>query len=93
MSAQSIVVHLDGWEDDVFDDNYPLLPLAELEAFIKSEGHLPDVPAEAEVRSAGLDLAKSDEILLRKVEELTLHTIAQQKKIDELERKINALAK
>ena len=93
MSAQSIVVHLDKWSDDVFDDEYPLLPLSELEAFIKRERHLPDVPAESEVLSTGLDLAKSDEILLRKVEELTLHTIAQQKKIDELERKIDALVK
>lgn len=93
ISAQSIVVHLSHWADDVFDDNYPLMPLDELANFIGRKGHLPDVPTESEALSNGLDVAQSNELLLRKIEELTLYTIAQQKKIDELERKVNALAK
>ena len=93
ISAQSIVVHLTQWADDVFDDTYPLMPLDELEDFVTREKHLPDVPTETEAMLKGIDVAKTNELLLRKIEELTLYTIAQQKQIDELERKIDALAK
>ena len=93
MTAQSIVVHLNQWADDVFDDDYPLMPLEDLAEFVERERHLPNVPTEAEALNNGLDVAKSNELLLRKIEELTLYTIAQQKKIEELERKIDALAK
>lgn len=93
LSAQSIVVHLNHWADDVFDESYPLMPLDELADFIKREQHLPDVPTEAEALSSGLDVGEANELLLRKIEELTLYTIAQQQQIDELERKIDALAK
>ena len=90
ISAQSIVVHLDHWADDVFDEDYPLLDINDLADFVKRERHLPDVPTEAEAKARGLDVAESSELLLRKVEELTLYTIAQQQKIDELERRIDA---
>jgi hypothetical protein len=92
ISAQMIAVHVNKWADDVFDDDYALLPLDELEAYVRREKHLPGVPTQADVERAGIDLAQTNEILLRKVEELTLHAIDQQKRIAELERKINALA-
>lgn len=92
IAAQQVAVHVDHWSDDVFDDDYPLMSVMDLEEFVKRERHLPDVPSEAEVKSRGIDLAESQAILLRKVEELTLYTIEQQKRIDELERKIDALA-
>lgn len=92
ISAQQIVVHLAEWSDDVFDDDYALMPLGELEAYVQRERHLPEVPSEDEVLAHGSDLAQTNAILLRKIEELTLHTIAQQKQIDELERRIDALA-
>jgi hypothetical protein len=99
ISAQSIVVHINEWADDVFDADYELMPLDELEAYVQRERHLPGVPPQRDVERAGIDLAQTNEMLLRKVEELTLHAIDQQKqmidqqkKIEELERRINALA-
>jgi hypothetical protein len=92
-TAQRIVVHLAMWADDVFDDDYPLIPLDELSEFIQRERHLPGVPTQAEVQTTGLDVAEANAILLRKVEELTLYIIAQQERIDTLEKRVDALAK
>jgi hypothetical protein len=99
ISAQQIVVHLNEWADDVFDADYELMPLDELEAYVQRERHLPGVPSQRDVERDGIDLAHTNEMLLRKVEELTLHAIDQQKtlidqqkKIEELERSIDALA-
>ncbi|KIG15088.1 hypothetical protein DB30_06120 [Enhygromyxa salina] len=87
LTAQAIVVHQDHWADDVFDADYELPPLSDVERYIRSEGHLPGVPVEAEV-ATGLDLGDVTAALLRQVEELTLHTIAQQKQLEELGRKV-----
>jgi hypothetical protein len=92
ISAQAIVVHINEWADDVFDADYELMPLDELEAYVQRERHLPGVPPQTTVKRDGIDLAQTNEMLLRKVEELTLHAIDQQKRIEELERKIDALA-
>jgi hypothetical protein len=93
ITAQSIFVHLDKWADDVFEPGYPLMPLSELANFIERERHLPGVPTESDALAGGLDVGEANEVLLRKVEELTLYTIAQERRIEELERKIDALAK
>jgi hypothetical protein len=93
VSAQQIVVHINGWADDVFDADYELMPLDDLEAYVQRERHLPGVPPQRDVERDGIDLAQTNEMLLRKVEELTLHAIDQQKQIEELERRIDALAK
>jgi hypothetical protein len=100
ISAQQIVVHINKWADDVFDSDYELMPLDEVEAYVQREHHLPGVPPQRDVERDGIDLAQTNEMLLRKVEELTLHAIdqqktmnAQQEKIEELERRIDALAK
>jgi hypothetical protein len=92
ISAQMIAVHVTKWADDVFDDDYALMPLDELETYVMREKHLPGVPTQRDVERAGIDLAQTNATLLRKVEELTLHAIDQQKRIDALERKIDALA-
>jgi hypothetical protein len=49
------------------------------------------VPSEAEVKQNGINVAEMDAILLRKIEELTLHSIAQEKRIADLEEKLNSL--
>lgn len=68
--------------DYVFESDYKLAPLSEVEAYTKEHKHLPDVPAAAEIEANGVDLAQMNMILLRKIEELTLHTIQQQKRLD-----------
>jgi trimeric autotransporter adhesin len=44
------------------------------------------VPSAQEVVKNGLDLAKSDAMLLAKIEELTLYIIKMQKEIDALKK-------
>ncbi|MBK9578026.1 MAG: hypothetical protein IPK50_09095 [Fibrobacterota bacterium] len=77
--------------DYVFEPDYKLSPLAEVEAFTKERKHLPEVPSAAEMTENGVDLAKMNMVLLKKVEELTLHAIAQEKRLDQQERMIEQL--
>lgn len=95
--AKEVVVET-GWSDFVFDANYILKPLSEVEQYIKSFKHLPDVPSAEEIQQNGVSLGQSDAILLQKIEELTLYVIeqnkmlaAQQQKILELEQKVSNL--
>jgi hypothetical protein len=73
------------WADYVFNNNYPLLPLKELEKFIQDHKHLPEVPSAAEVEKEGLDVGDNQALLLKKIEELTLYIIDQDKRIKRLE--------
>lgn len=77
------------WADVVFEPDYTLMPIRQLEQYINTNHHLPNVPAAEEVVKDGIDLQKMDAVLLRKVEELTLYVIQQQKEIDDLKKKIN----
>ncbi len=86
--AKKIVVQVSNWADYVFADDYVLRPLNEVESFIKENKHLPEVPSEKEIVEKGLDLNEMNTILMKKVEELTLYMIEQDKKIKELEAKI-----
>ncbi len=73
------------WADYVFDENYKLRPLHEVEHFVKENKHLPNVPSAAEVLENGIDIATMNARLLEKVEELTLYIIEQEKRILKLE--------
>ena len=75
------------WYDHVFAPDYPLMPLKEVEQFVKDNRHLPDIPSEEILRETGLNLAEMDGLLLKKVEELTLYIIELEKRIAELEDK------
>jgi hypothetical protein len=70
--------------DYVFEPDYNLLSLHEVESFIKENKHLPDIPSAAEFKESGVGLGEMDNMLLRKVEELTLYMIELQKKYDDL---------
>lgn len=76
--------------DYVFDDGYPLMPLADVERFVEKERHLPGVPS-AEELAGPRSLGKMQMKLLEKVEELTLHTIRQQKEIKALRAELREL--
>ena len=75
----------DNWADFVFDKNYNLPTLTEVENHIREKGHLKDIPSTEEVKKNGIHLGEMDAKLLQKIEELTLYTIEQEKKIKELE--------
>ena len=79
--------------DYVFEDDYDLKALPEVEAFIKENRHLPDIPSAEEFKSQGYKVGEMDEMLLRKVEELTLYLIEQNKRIEKLEKENNKLRK
>jgi hypothetical protein len=74
--------------DYVFDPSYKLRSLEETEKYVKENHHLPEVPSAAEVAKEGMSLNGMSEILLKKVEELTLHIIEQNKRIEALEKKL-----
>ncbi|MCB0401819.1 MAG: hypothetical protein KDD41_07030, partial [Flavobacteriales bacterium] len=73
------------WADYVFADDYQLMPLQEVEAFVASNNHLPGVPSAEEVHASGIDVATMDAKLLEKIEELTLYIIEMEKQIKDLQ--------
>ena len=77
----------DCWPDYVFGENYKLMNLKELDAYVKANKHLPGVPSASEVEEQGdVDLGQMNAILLEKVEELTRYVIDLQKQIDEMKK-------
>jgi hypothetical protein len=88
IGAQDIIVTNTGWSDYVFKPGYRLRPLSEVSQYIQKNGHLPDIPTEAEVKEKGVSLGDMQAKLLAKVEELTLHMIHQEKENRELREKL-----
>lgn len=83
--AEEIRVKLRGtWPDYIFESNYQLMPIKELESYIIQNKHLPGIPSEAKIKENDIDLGEINLLLLTKIEELTLYIIEQQKQIDEL---------
>jgi len=77
------------WADYVFDEDYDLNSTEEVETFIKENKHLPNVPSAQKVSENGVDMVEMDATLLRQIEELWLHTIKLNKRIQELEDQLN----
>ena len=78
--------------DYVFEPDYKLLPLAEVEAFIEANGHLPGVPSANKINSElRFNVVDMQLKLLEKVEELTLYTLEQQALISELKAEVETL--
>lgn len=91
--ATEVIVTQQNWSDFVFDKNYKLMPLEELESYYKVNKHLPSVPSEKEIIKEGNDLAKTDAVLLQKIEELTLYLVEQQKQISDLKEALGKINK
>lgn len=81
------------WADYVFDKNYKLRDLKELEAYIQTNKHLPNIPSAEEVVKNGIDLAEMNAKLLEKVEELSLYIIKQNKEIEQINNRLQSLEK
>ena len=69
------------WPDYVFEDDYDLRSLEEVDAFVQENKHLPGVPSAKEVED-GVSVGEMQRVLLEKVEELTLYMIEQDKELD-----------
>ncbi len=72
------------WSDYVFDKNYTLTPLERLEEYVRENKHLPAIPSEADVKKNGYSLIRLNQGFLKTMEELTLYSIDQEKKIKQL---------
>ena len=77
--------------DYVFTNDYKLKTLTEVEEYIKKNNHLPEIPSAKEIEKNGLMLAEMNMSLLKKIEELTLYSIEQNKKITVQEKEIESL--
>ena len=80
------VALLANWPDYVFEDNYELESLSKVEEFINTYGHLKHIPNASTTKTNGISLGEMNGLLLRKIEELTLYTIQQEKKINALDK-------
>ena len=79
------------WADYVFADDYKLMSLHEVEAFIKANKHLPKVDSSEDLAKNGLDLSSMQAKQMEKIEELTLYLIEQNKAIQKQSQEIEAL--
>ena len=89
--AEELKVQVFPWADFVFEDDYELPTLAEVAQHIKEKGHLEHIPSAAEVTKNGINVGEMDAKLLRKIEELMLYTIAQDKELKQQEYLISKL--
>ena len=93
INAKDINVELTHAADYVFDEEYSLKPLSEVEGYVKANKHLPGVPSAAEIAENGMSVSKMSNLLLEKIEELTLHMIELQKENQSLKAEIESLKK
>lgn len=90
LTDRVLIKYVTEWSDYVFDDGYSLMPLHKLRQFISTNRHLPDVPSETEVKENGIELKEMQNILLKKIEELTLYILQQEERISQLENELKA---
>jgi hypothetical protein len=89
--VQAVVQQYANWPDYVFKKGYQLPALTSLEEYINANHHLPDMPSAENVAVKGLNLGDTQAKLLKKIEELTLYAIDQQKEIELLKDKLKSV--
>ena len=77
----------------MFDKNYKLRSLKEVQDYINAEKHLPDVPSAKEIQQNGLAVADMQTRMMQKIEELTLYIISQNQQIEQLQQRVTQLEK
>jgi hypothetical protein len=90
--ANQVTVNATG-ADYVFDSDYSLPPLANVETYIEQNHHLPDIPSVKDMQANGINLGTNQTRLLQKIEELTLYIIAEDKKNQQLQSEVDLLKK
>lgn len=76
------------WPDFIFNKGYnKLKTLKEVEQYILENGHLPEIPTAKEIETNGADIGELLKLQMKKIEELTLYIIEQNKRILVLEGK------
>ena len=92
LCAEEIIVRTNG-ADFVFADDYQLLPLSEVKAFITENKHLPEIQSAQEMQENGVSVSELQTQLLQKIEELTLYILQQEETIQELRQEVEKLKK
>ncbi len=88
--ARKIMVTMNMFPDYVFESDYELWSLERLGNYIDSNGKLPGMPSAEQVEKEGMDVGEVNRILVEKIEELTLHIIALNDRVNELESSVKA---
>jgi hypothetical protein len=83
-----VILDVGSFPDYVFANDYKLMSLTDVEKFISINKHLPNMPSEAEVVENGMSVGEINTKLVEKIEELTLYTIQQEKRINDQEDKL-----
>jgi hypothetical protein len=91
--AEKVIVSVSEWADNVFAQNYKLMPLDKLNEYITNNGKLPDIPSESEVKKDGVDLGALNVKLLKKIEELTRYVIELKKENQEIKSQLREIKK
>ncbi len=91
--SEEVKVEIINGADFVFEKDYNLKPLQEVEHYIKTNKHLPEIPSEKQMLQNGVHLGEMNVKLLQKIEELTLYTIQQQKLIEKVLKQNEKLVK
>ncbi len=86
VTCSKVTVHMVPFPDYVFEKDYKLMPLKELEQYIQRNKHLPNMPSSTEVAKNGADLGEINRVLVEKVEELTLYILDLEKRMNTLEK-------
>lgn len=86
--SREVKVEIINWPDYVFEEDYKITSLENLEKYVKENKHLPEVPTAQEVSENGLELGEMNKTLMKKVEELTLYLIEQNKALIEQKNQI-----
>lgn len=89
--AKAIKVSTTTFPDYVFKKNYRLLSLSEVKAYIDQHQHLPETPSADEVEKDGLNVSEMNKLLMKKVEELTLYAIENERKDKEKDKLLSSL--
>lgn len=84
-----LTVNTKWWPDLVFEENYKLMSLKQLDSFIHINKHLPGIPSEEVVLKNGQDVGEFQVLQQQKIEELTLYAIEQEKRLNQQQTVIN----
>jgi hypothetical protein len=82
MRSKEVIVEAINWPDYVFDNNYKLPLLSDVEKFIQQNKHLSSIPSAKEIDEKGLHLGDVQKKMIEKIEELTLYVIDLKKEIE-----------
>ncbi len=89
--AKQVKVEITNWPDYVFEKEYTLPSIESLQNYVQQNKHLPDVPSATEIEANGLNLGELNKVLIKKIEELTLYLLQQEKRINSLNDRLEHL--